>query len=39
MSIYLVNQGKTYKYERAGNYIWSSKRSKAGNMNKGYELI
>ena len=39
MAIYLVNQGKTYRYERAGNYIWSPKLNKAGQQNKGYNLM
>ena len=39
MAIYLVNQGKTYQYERAGNYIWSPKLNKAGNQNRGYNLM
>lgn len=39
MAIYLVNQGKTYQYERAGSYIWSPKLNKAGNQNKGYSLM
>ncbi len=39
MAIYLVNQGKTYKYEHKGGYIWSPKLNKAGNRNKGYELM
>ena len=39
MAIYLVNQGKTYKYERAGSYIWSPKLNKAGRQNRGYSLM
>lgn len=39
MAIYLVNQGKTYKYERAGGYLWSPKLNKAGCQNKGYSLM
>lgn len=39
MAIYLVNQGKTYKYERSGGYIWSPKLNKAGRQNKGYSLM
>lgn len=39
MSIFLVNQGKTYKYERGGQYIWSPKHNKAGDPNKGYNLM
>lgn len=32
MAIFLVNQGQTYKHERAGSYIWSPKLNKAGQM-------
>lgn len=39
MAIYLVNQGKTYKYERNGGYLWSPKRNKEGNRNAGYSLM
>lgn len=39
MAIYLVNQGKTYKYEHAGSYIWSPKLDKAGHHNRGYDLM
>lgn len=39
MSIYLVNQGQTYKYERAGGYIWSPKLDARGNRNAGYTLM
>ena len=39
MAIYLVNQGKTYQYERAGSYIWSPKLNKAGGQNRGYNLM
>lgn len=39
MTIFLVNQGKTYKYERAGSYIWSPKLNSAGNQNRGYNLM
>lgn len=39
MAIYLVNQGKTYRYERASSYIWSPKLNKAGNQNRGYSLM
>lgn len=37
--IYLVNQGKTYKSERAGGYMWSPKRDASGKMNAGYTLM
>lgn len=39
MSIYLVNQGQTYKYERAGEYMWSPKLDARGNRNAGYALM
>lgn len=39
MAIYLVNQGKTYQYERADGYIWSPKLNKAGYHNRGYGLM
>ena len=39
MAIYLVNQGKTFKYEREGGYIWSPKLNKAGHQNRGYSLM
>lgn len=39
MSIYLVNQGKTYKMEHAGGYIWSPKRNAGGWNNAGYKLM
>lgn len=39
MAIYLVNQGQTYRYERAGSYIWSPKFNKAGQRNRGYDLM
>ena len=39
MAIYLVNQGQTYKYEREGGYIWSPKLNKAGQRNRGYDLM
>lgn len=39
MAIYLVNQGKTYKYECAGGYLWAPKVNKAGYQNKGYSLM
>ena len=29
MAVYLVNQGKTYRYEREGGFIWSPKLNKA----------
>lgn len=39
MSIYLVNQGKTYKDERAGGYMWSPKLDARGGQNAGYTLM
>lgn len=39
MSVYLVNQGKTYKHEKDGGYIWSPKLNRAGHQNKGYSLM
>ena len=39
MSIYLVNQGKTYKDERAGGYMWSPKLNASGRRNAGYTLM
>lgn len=39
MSIYLVNQGKTYKNERKGGYMWSPKLDARGGQNAGYTLM
>lgn len=39
MSVYFVNQSKTYKQERAGGYLWSPKLDSAGNRNAGYTLM
>ena len=39
MAIFLVNQSKTYKYERDGNYLWSPKLDKNGHHNRGYDLM
>lgn len=39
MAVFLVNQGKTYRHELAGGYIWSPKFNKAGGQNKGYNLM
>ena len=39
MAIFLVNQGQTYKFEREGGYIWSPKLNKAGQRNRGYDLM
>jgi predicted HNH restriction endonuclease len=39
MSIYLVNQGKTYKDEREGGYMWSPKLDVQGRQNAGYTLM
>lgn len=37
--IYLVNQGKTWKQERAGGFLWSPQVDKAGHQNAGYILM
>ena len=37
MSIFYVFQGKTYKHERDGGYVWSPKLTKDGRKNPGYE--
>ena len=37
MSIFYVFQGKTYKQERDGGYVWSPKLTKDGRKNPGYE--
>lgn len=37
--IYLVNQGKTWKQERAGGFLWSPQVDKAGHQNAGYALM
>lgn len=37
--IYLVNQGKTWKQERAGGFLWSPKVDIAGHQNPGYSLM
>ena len=39
MAVYLVNQGKTYKHEKDGGYIWSPKLNRAGKQNSGYSLM
>lgn len=39
MSIYLVNQGKTYTDEREGGYMWSPKLDARGGKNAGYLLM
>ena len=39
MSVYYVYQGKTYKKERAGSYVWPPKRTKNGKRNAGYEMM
>ena len=39
MAIYLVNQGKTYKDEHEGGYLWSPKRDAGGKNNAGYTLM
>ena len=37
--IYLVNQGKTWKQERVGGFLWAPKIDKAGRKNAGYMLM
>lgn len=37
--IYLVNQGKTWKQERAGGFLWSPQVDRAGHQNAGYILM
>ncbi len=37
--IFLVNQGKTWAQERAGNFLWSPQLDKAGHQNAGYVLM
>lgn len=37
--VFLVNQGKTWKQERAGGFLWSPKFDKAGHKNAGYMLM
>lgn len=37
--IYLVNQGKTWKQERDGGFLWSPQVDKAGHQNPGYSLM
>lgn len=39
MTIYLVNQHKSYKDERAGGYLWSPKKDSSGRENTGYKLM
>ncbi|MFR1807608.1 MAG: HNH endonuclease [Pygmaiobacter massiliensis] len=39
MAIYLVNQGKTYKQERDGGFLWSPKLNSSGHKNAGYSLM
>ena len=39
MAVFYVYQGETYKYERAGKYVWSPQRNKAGGMNIGYNTM
>lgn len=39
MTIYLVNQHKTYKDERAGGYLWSPQKDSSGRENAGYKLM
>ena len=37
--VFLVNQGKTWKQERAGGFLWSPKLNSAGHENAGYALM
>lgn len=37
--VFLVNQGKTWKQERAGGFLWSPQLDKAGHKNAGYTLM
>lgn len=37
--VFLVNQGKTWKQERAGGFLWSPQIDKAGHNNAGYMLM
>ena len=37
--IYLVNQGRSYRWERSGQFIWSHKLDTAGHKNAGYSLM
>ena len=37
--VFLVNQGKTWKQERAGGFLWSPQIDKAGHKNAGYMLM
>lgn len=37
--VFLVNQGKTWKQERAGGFLWSPQLDKAGHNNAGYLLM
>ena len=39
MSIFYVFQGKTYREERTGGYVWSPQLNKAGGRNVGYEKM
>lgn len=39
MSVFLVNQGKTYKPEHDGGYLWSPKLAAGGKRNAGYDLM
>lgn len=39
MSNYLVNQGKTYRYEHNGGYLWSQKFDARDRPNTGYTLM
>ena len=37
--VFLVNQGKTWKQERAGGFLWSPQVDQAGHKNAGYTLM
>ena len=39
MAVFFVNQGMTCAEERAGGYVWSPQRNKAGNRNAGYTTM
>jgi len=39
MSVFYVYQGDTYKYELAGEYVWSPKLNSAGGKNAGYTMM
>lgn len=39
MSVYFVNQGKSYNEERRGGYVWSPQYTKSGNKNAGFTTM